>query len=183
MRSLFVLLALPLALAAALSPHQKLVDLAKAGNGIVNLDANSFDLVTAPNRNWSVAIHLTALDPKRRCAPCRYVHPTAISSAILNTLRNREFDSSWKSVAAAWTRVPKEHYDNHFFATLDFDNGYTVFQKVLESLPTSDAWSETIPSLGYPMHLSFLYIPRQKALAPLPAEMHLLPNTIFLSKS
>ncbi|KAF8628358.1 hypothetical protein AX15_003893 [Amanita polypyramis BW_CC] len=111
MRSLLVL-PLVLAVVAALSPHQKLVDLAKAGNGIINLDADTFDLVTAPNRSWSVAVHLTALDPKRRCIPCR------------------EFDSRWKSVAAAWMRVPKEHHNNHFFATLDFDNGHAVFQKL-----------------------------------------------------
>jgi len=107
------------AVVCALSPQQKLADLADASNGAITLDAATFDLITAPGRNWSAAIQLTALDPKRRCAPCK------------------EFDSSWKAVAAAWNGVPKEHRDTHFFATLDFDNGgHTVFQKLgLSSAP------------------------------------------------
>jgi hypothetical protein len=71
LRVLLTLLAVPLALAAA-ADHRKLVDLAAAGNGVINLDSSTYDLVTAPDRNWSVAIQLTALDSKRRCAPCRY---------------------------------------------------------------------------------------------------------------
>ncbi|KAF8350694.1 dolichyl-diphosphooligosaccharide-protein glycotransferase [Amanita rubescens] len=118
LRVLFALLAVPLAFAAAAADHRKLVDLAAAGNGVINLDSNTYDLVTAPDRNWSVAIQLTALDPKRRCAPCR------------------QFDSTWKAVAAAWTKTPKEQRNYHFFATLDFDNGHTVFQKLgLTSAP------------------------------------------------
>lgn len=110
MKALLALLALPLALAA--SSHRKLVDLATAGSGLITLDATTYDLITAPNRNWSVAIQLTALDPKRRCAPCK------------------EFDSTWKTVAAAWATVPQQYRGDHFFASLDFDHGHTVFQKV-----------------------------------------------------
>lgn len=47
---------------------------------------------------------------------------------------NREFDPSWNAVANAWARVSSEHRDNHFFATLDFDNGQTTFQKVHNSI-------------------------------------------------
>ncbi|KAK2466903.1 hypothetical protein APHAL10511_001161 [Amanita phalloides] len=118
MKPLPAFLALLFALAAAAASNRSPVDLATAGRGIINLDTNSFDVLTAPNRNWSLAVHLTALDPKRRCAPCR------------------QFDSTWKAVAAAWAQVSKEHRDSHFFATLDFDNGQTVFQKLgLSSAP------------------------------------------------
>ncbi|KAM6500509.1 oligosaccharyl transferase subunit OST3/OST6 family [Amanita muscaria] len=115
--SSFLFLSL-LALVAA-SPHQQIADLAAKSKGVIRLDADTFDLITAPKRNWSVSIQLTALDPKRRCAPCR------------------EFDSSWNAVAAAWNRVPKDSRDHHFFATLDFDNnGHSVFQKLgLSSAP------------------------------------------------
>ena len=62
------------AIVSALSSHQQLSNLAATSNGVITLDADSFDLITAPNRNWSAAIQLTALDPKRRCAPCKSVH-------------------------------------------------------------------------------------------------------------
>ncbi|KAF8746071.1 hypothetical protein AX14_000134 [Amanita brunnescens Koide BX004] len=124
MKALFALLALPLALAAP--AHRNLVDLAAAGNGVIALDATTYDLVTSPNRNWSVAIQLTALDPKRRCVPCT------------------QFDSTWKEVAAAWAQVPQEYRGDHFFASLDFDNGHTVFQKLgLTSAPVVHVYSPT----------------------------------------
>ncbi|PFH54341.1 hypothetical protein AMATHDRAFT_135782 [Amanita thiersii Skay4041] len=115
---LLPLLALPLAVLSASSPLQQLINLAAEGNGVVKLDAKTYDLVTTPKRNWSLAVQLTAKDPRRRCIPCK------------------EFDPAWEAVAAAWATVPKEHRDNHFFATLDFDDGYTVFQKLgLASAP------------------------------------------------
>jgi len=43
----------------------------------------------------------------------------------------REFDPSWLAVAKAWSKVPKSQRDSHFFATLDFDDGQTVFQRVI----------------------------------------------------
>jgi len=110
--------ALPLALAASVDIRQKLVNLAAAGGGVIKLDAETYDLLTTANRDWSASIHLTALDPRRRCTPCK------------------EFDPSWKVVAKAWSKVPKTKRENHFFATLDFDDGPTVFQKLgLTSAP------------------------------------------------
>ncbi|KAJ7155947.1 hypothetical protein C8R43DRAFT_416302 [Mycena crocata] len=115
----FALISLPLAWAASASDtHQKLVALAAAGGGLIKLDSASFDLLTSPNRDWSASIEFTALDSRRRCAPCK------------------EFNPSWGAVAKAWTKTPKVHRENHFFATLDFDNGQTVFQKLgLSSAP------------------------------------------------
>ncbi|KAF9075284.1 dolichyl-diphosphooligosaccharide-protein glycotransferase [Rhodocollybia butyracea] len=110
-------LAIPLAFAAK-DGKDKLISLAASGNGVIRLDASTFDLLTAPNRDWSVAIQFTALDPRRRCTPCK------------------EFDPSWNAVAKAWTTVSAEQRDNHFFATLDFDEAPTVFQKLnLASAP------------------------------------------------
>ncbi|TFK42567.1 oligosaccharyl transferase subunit OST3/OST6 family [Crucibulum laeve] len=117
MRSLFALLLLPFAFAAK-DPQQQLVDLSTAGNGVIKLDATTFDLLTSPKRTWSAAIQLTALDKRRRCTPCM------------------EFDPSWNMVAKSWTSVPKEQRNTHFFATLDFDDAPTVFQKLgLSSAP------------------------------------------------
>ncbi|KAF8894631.1 oligosaccharyl transferase subunit OST3/OST6 family [Infundibulicybe gibba] len=113
-----ILLSIPLCFAASEQAHKQLVDLAAAGNGVIKLDTKTFDLLTASSRNWSASIQLTALDPQRRCLPCK------------------EFDPAWTVVARAWSTTPKEHRDNHFFATLDFDNGQMVFQRLgLSSAP------------------------------------------------
>jgi oligosaccharyltransferase complex subunit gamma len=70
--SLFFLLVLPtILLAAKDSTHTKLVNLAAENNGVINLDAKTFDLLISPNRNWSASVHFTALDKRRRCGPCR----------------------------------------------------------------------------------------------------------------
>ncbi|KAG5727997.1 Magnesium transporter protein 1 [Termitomyces sp. T112] len=118
MNALLALLALPFCLAAVVDPFQRLSELATAGNGLIKLDSNTFDLLTSPQRTWSVSVQMTALDPRRKCTPCK------------------EFNPSWNAVAKAWATVPKPHRDQHFFATLDFDNGQTTFQKLgLQSAP------------------------------------------------
>ncbi|TFK54867.1 oligosaccharyl transferase subunit OST3/OST6 family [Heliocybe sulcata] len=105
-------------LAAKDSAREQLVQLASKNNGVVRLDEKTYDLLTSPDRDWSAAVHLTALDKRRRCNPCR------------------EFDPSWNAVAKAWSTVPRSERDNHFFATLDFDEAPTVFQKLgLASAP------------------------------------------------
>ncbi|ESK97005.1 dolichyl-diphosphooligosaccharide-protein glycotransferase [Moniliophthora roreri MCA 2997] len=117
--SFLPLVALPFASAASRDEARaKLVDLAAAGNGVIKLDSKSFDLLTSPRRNWSAAIQFTALDRRRRCAPCK------------------EFEPSWNAVAQAWSSTSKEHRDNHFFGTLDFDEAPSVFQQLgLASAP------------------------------------------------
>ncbi len=42
----------------------------------------------------------------------------------------REFDPSWVAVAKAWSKVPPSERDSHFFATIDFDDGQMIFQRV-----------------------------------------------------
>ncbi|KAF5358315.1 hypothetical protein D9756_001560 [Leucocoprinus leucothites] len=126
MKALLALLAAPLVFAA--TPYEKLLKLSQQGNGIIKLDANSYDLLTSPKRTWSASVQLTALDKRRKCTPCR------------------EFGPAWDAVAKAWTKAPQDTRDNHFFATLDFDDGPTVFQKLgLSSAPVVLAFT---PSEG-----------------------------------
>lgn len=68
---LLALSLIPLCLAANNSPHDELVQLAAAGNGVIRLDERVFDLLTSPKRTWSASIQFTALNPQRRCAPCK----------------------------------------------------------------------------------------------------------------
>ncbi|KAF8559596.1 hypothetical protein OG21DRAFT_1502836 [Imleria badia] len=123
---LLPLLFLPLALAAKGSPHDELVQLAAAGNGVIRLDEHAFDLLTSPQRTWSASIQFTALNPQRRCAPCK------------------EFDPSFKAVAKAWSTVPQVHRNTHFFATAEFDESVKVFQKLqLNSAPVVHVYPAT----------------------------------------
>jgi hypothetical protein len=72
LRALSVLLLLPFIY--ALTPHEELVKLAKSSpNGIIKLNDKTYDLITGPKRTWSASIQYTALDPRRRCNPCRFV--------------------------------------------------------------------------------------------------------------
>lgn len=41
----------------------------------------------------------------------------------------REFQPSFNTVAKAWTKVSPVDRDQHFFATVDFDDAMLVFQK------------------------------------------------------
>jgi len=108
------LLLLPFTLvSAALDAEQdKLVKLAAAGNGVIKLDEATFNLLTHPERTWSAAIQFTAMDSRRKCIPCN------------------EFRPSWNTVAKAWAQTPTEHRNVHFFATIDFDDAQTVFQRL-----------------------------------------------------
>ena len=67
------LLSLPFCLAVAKgSPQEELAALAAAGDGDIRiLSERTFDMLTAPQRNWSASIQFTALDKRRRCAPCK----------------------------------------------------------------------------------------------------------------
>lgn len=113
------LLALPaIVLAAQDSPRQQLVKLAAKNNGVINLDAETFDLLTSPERDWSASIHFTALDKRRKCGPCK------------------EFNPSWVAVAKSWSKVAPSERDSHFFATFDFEDNLATFKKLgIQSAP------------------------------------------------
>lgn len=66
------LFALPLCLALSKEQsHAELVKLASAGNGVIKLDERTFDMLTTPSRDWSATIVFSALDPRRKCGPCK----------------------------------------------------------------------------------------------------------------
>jgi oligosaccharyltransferase complex subunit gamma len=129
--SFLALLLIPLTLVSATleAERNQLVKLAAAGNGVIKLDESTFNLLTHPKRTWSAAIQFTAMDKRRKCSPCKYV-PVLNSSLHPFILSLREFNPAWDTVAKAWTKAPTEHRNTHFFATIDFDNAQSVFQKV-----------------------------------------------------
>ena len=53
-----------------------------------------------------------------------------LHSSIFISEFPREFNPSWTAVAKSWSQVPPEQRDQHFFASLDFDDGPTIFQRV-----------------------------------------------------
>lgn len=95
-----------------MNPQEQLAGLAAAGGGIIRLDDKTYEMLTAPQRNWSATILFTAMDKRRRCGPCK------------------EFDPAWNAVAKSWTTVPKESRNDHFFAVIDFDETPSVFTKL-----------------------------------------------------
>ncbi|TDL27489.1 oligosaccharyl transferase subunit OST3/OST6 family [Rickenella mellea] len=109
--SFLTLLLLPLVHSAP-SPHEQLISLAAANNGVIKLDSRSWDLLTTSKRNWSATVQYTALDKNMKCTPCR------------------EFDPTFNTVAKTWMSVSKENRDQHFFATLDYKDGPDVFKKL-----------------------------------------------------
>ena len=83
---LLALLALPLcqALVTKQQAHDELVKLSNANNGVVNVDDRTFEMLTHPNRDWSSIIVFTAMDPRRKCAPCRYKKLTEVLLYVSN---------------------------------------------------------------------------------------------------
>lgn len=53
--------------------HASFIKRANEGNGVIKLNAADFDAITAPDREWNVAVHLTALGKEFKCEPCKYV--------------------------------------------------------------------------------------------------------------
>ncbi|KAF9518188.1 hypothetical protein BS47DRAFT_1338444 [Hydnum rufescens UP504] len=96
----------------------KYAQLAQAGNGVIKLNSAEFEAITASNRDWSVAVVFTALGNEFKCAPCH------------------TFDPNYRAVAKAWSKVSQPQRDSHFFASLDFADGQTVFRSLgLTSAP------------------------------------------------
>lgn len=72
LKLLFALLVLPFCLAASKTPHERLVELAEASSdGVIRLNEETFDLLTAPKRDWSAVVQLTALGKNMKCTPCK----------------------------------------------------------------------------------------------------------------
>lgn len=117
---LLALLALPLcqALISKEQAQEELSRLAAANNGVVTIDERTFEMLTLPNREWSSTIIFTAMDPRRKCGPCK------------------SFQPAFDTVAKAWTKVAPEHRNQHFFAYANFEDAMSVFSKVgVQSAP------------------------------------------------
>ncbi|KAI0690044.1 oligosaccharyl transferase subunit OST3/OST6 family [Cytidiella melzeri] len=115
---LLALFVLPVCLAATSDIQDQFIKLAKAGNGVIKLDEHTFDSLTASTREWSATVVFTAMDPRRKCNPCK------------------QFQPSLDAVARAWTKVPTATRDQHFFAVADFDEAGRIFTKLgIQSAP------------------------------------------------
>jgi OST3 / OST6 family, transporter family len=64
--------------------HKHLVSLAANNGGVIPLDADLFDKLTAPDRTWSATVQLTALGKVMKCTPCRYTHYSLSRPTVLN---------------------------------------------------------------------------------------------------
>jgi oligosaccharyltransferase complex subunit gamma len=67
-------------LCGAQSTREEFAALAAAHGGTIKLNSQTYDAITSPDRDWSVAIELTAtVGTQVACAPCMYV-PDRVSS-------------------------------------------------------------------------------------------------------
>ncbi|KAG2203567.1 hypothetical protein INT46_003344 [Mucor plumbeus] len=88
----------------------KLIALSEANNGIINLNANSYDRFTEGKRDYGMVVLLTALDSQFNCVPCR------------------EFDPEYSLVAKTFQKNKKSR--DLFFGHLDFKDGQAVYQRL-----------------------------------------------------
>lgn len=51
--------------------HASYIKRANAGSGVIKLTAEDFETITAADREWSVAVQLTAMGNEFKCAPCK----------------------------------------------------------------------------------------------------------------
>jgi len=75
MRAVFrlALFSLSFCLVTSKEPQQQLVELAAANGGVINLDESTYNLLSSPKRTWSASVQFTAMDKRRKCAPCKSV--------------------------------------------------------------------------------------------------------------
>ncbi|KAL7414619.1 putative dolichyl-diphosphooligosaccharide-protein glycotransferase [Mrakia frigida] len=134
-----LLLLVPSLASAALSMKgQRLAaKAASSKDGILKLDSASYDELVGGDRDYSVSVVLTAMDPGFKCAPCR------------------TFDPSFRDVSSSWSRLPKDQRSTHIFASLDFQDGQAVYKSLgLSTAPTlfffpPSNGSEKVAPIGY----------------------------------
>lgn len=78
----------------------------------LKLDDSIYDKLTAIPRDYSVAVLLTALDPRFSCQLCR------------------EFQPEWNLLSKSWTKGDKKGESRLIYGTLDFTDGKNTFQSV-----------------------------------------------------
>ncbi|KAG8979615.1 oligosaccharyl transferase subunit ost3/OST6 [Tulasnella sp. JGI-2019a] len=106
-------------LCAGQKTREDFARMAAAEGGVIKLDTATFDAITAPDRDWSVVIELTATSGTQvACTPCLTFLP------------------NFEAVAKAWRKVAKSERDQHFFARLEFKDGNDIFRRLgLTSAP------------------------------------------------
>ena len=78
----------------------------------VKLNDASYRKLTSAPRDHSVAVVLTALDPRFQCGLCH------------------EFKPDWDLVSRIWTKADKKAESRIIFSTLDFSDGKDTFMGV-----------------------------------------------------
>lgn len=78
----------------------------------LKLADSSFGRLTRVPRDYSVAVLLTALDPRFGCRLCHDIQP------------------EWNMLARSWTKGDSEGESRLIYGTLDFMNGKESFQSV-----------------------------------------------------
>ncbi|GJJ12135.1 hypothetical protein Clacol_006376 [Clathrus columnatus] len=91
---------------------EKLTLMAAQNNGVIKLNDDTFDLLTSTDRDWSAVVQFTALKSTYKCEPCKQLDP------ILTT------------IGKAWNKVNAAERNQHFFASIDFDDGKETFRKL-----------------------------------------------------
>ncbi|KAI6248468.1 Magnesium transporter protein 1 [Erysiphe necator] len=118
----------------------------------LNLDDSSFSRLTAQPRNYSVAVLLTAMDPRFGCKLCHEFHP------------------EWDLLSKSWIRTDKQGETRLLFATLDFNQGRNTFQALgLQSAPVLMLFQPTHGSYAIsdalPARLEFTNGPQSAEMA------------------
>jgi hypothetical protein len=78
----------------------------------LKLDDAIYSQLTAPSRDYSVAVLLTAMESRFNCQLCREFHP------------------EWDLLSKSWTKGDKKGESRLLFGTLDFVDGKNTFQSV-----------------------------------------------------
>ena len=78
----------------------------------IELDESAYQELTTAPRDYSLAVLLTAKDPKYACGICR------------------DFDPDWSILGRSWQKGDRNGEKRVLFGTLDFDAGRNVFMKV-----------------------------------------------------
>lgn len=106
------------ALAAKKSTGDRFKDFSAkaASSGSLKLDDASYTKLTKAPRDYSVAVLLTALEPRFGCQLCR------------------DFQPEWDLLGKSWTKGDKESKSRLLFGTLDFVDGKNTFQSVCRSI-------------------------------------------------
>ena len=109
------LLALPLASLAAKKTPASTYDtyLAKQSSSApVEIDEQGYNDLTTGQRDYSVAVLLTARHAKYACQICR------------------DFDADWSIIGRSWQKGDRKGESRVLLTTVDFDTARNVFMKV-----------------------------------------------------